>query len=77
MINAFDLTAGTSLPLFSISASIVRALLTVLFLLIFIAFTYDAATQNDGMHIIGGPMKMLATKLLHHVCQDAVEGSPV
>jgi hypothetical protein len=39
------------------------------------AFTYDTATQSDGMHIIGPPMKMAITKLLHHLCVDAVQGS--
>ena len=36
------------------------------------AFTYDTATQMDGMHIIGPPMKMIITKLLHHLCRDVV-----
>jgi hypothetical protein len=39
------------------------------------AFTYDTATQSDGMHIIGPPMKMAITKLFHHLCGDVVEGS--
>jgi hypothetical protein len=34
------------------------------------AFTYDTATQGDGMHIIGPPMKMVRTKLFHYVCVD-------
>ena len=33
------------------------------------AFTYDTATQMDGMHIIGPPMKMLVTKFFHHMCR--------
>lgn len=36
------------------------------------AFTYDTATQMDGMHIIGPPMKMIITKLFHHLCKDVV-----
>ena len=32
------------------------------------AFTFDSATQNDGMHLIGPPMKAIVTKLFHHVC---------
>jgi hypothetical protein len=32
------------------------------------AFTYDTATQQDGLHIIGPPMKMIITKLLHYMC---------
>jgi hypothetical protein len=36
------------------------------------AFTYDSATQNDGMHIIGPPMKMIMTKLFHYVCADYI-----
>jgi hypothetical protein len=32
------------------------------------AFTFDTATQMDGMHIIGPPMKMLITKLFHYMC---------
>ena len=39
------------------------------------AFSYDTATQLDGLHIIGPPMKMMVTKIFHHVCKDAVEGS--
>jgi hypothetical protein len=39
------------------------------------AFSYDTATQADGMHIIGPPMKMAITKLFHHMCGDFVEGS--
>ena len=34
------------------------------------AFTYDTATQMDGLHIIGPPMKMIITKLFHHLCHD-------
>merc|ERR1711957_1019010 len=32
------------------------------------AFTYDTATQNDGLHIVGPPMKMIVTKLFHYLC---------
>ena len=39
------------------------------------SFTFDTATQFDGMHIIGPPMKMALTKLFHHLCGDVVEGS--
>jgi hypothetical protein len=38
-------------------------------------FAYDSATQFDGMHFIGPPMKMIMTKLFHHICADTVEGS--
>jgi hypothetical protein len=41
------------------------------------AFTYDTATQNDGMHIIGPTMKMIITKLFHHMCADTTTGSRV
>jgi hypothetical protein len=42
------------------------------------AFPYDTATQMDGMHVIGPPMKMVVTKLLHqHMCVGVVEGSRV
>lgn len=34
------------------------------------AFTYDTATQFDGLHIIGPPMKMLITKLFHYMCYN-------
>jgi hypothetical protein len=34
------------------------------------AFTYDTATQFDGMHIIGPPMKMVITKLFHYMCYN-------
>lgn len=36
------------------------------------AFTYDTATQMDGLHIIGPPAKMILTKLFHYVCQDVL-----
>ena len=39
------------------------------------AFTYDTATQFDGLHLIGPPMKMIITKLFHHMCSGIVEGS--
>jgi hypothetical protein len=38
-------------------------------------FAYEAATQFDGMHFIGPPMKMMLTKVFHHMCADTVEGS--
>jgi hypothetical protein len=31
------------------------------------AFTYASATQMDGLHIVGPPMKMIITKLFHYV----------
>ena len=34
------------------------------------AFSYDTATQMDGFHIIGPPMKMLISKLFHYVCAN-------
>jgi len=34
------------------------------------AFTYDTATQSDGMHIIGPPMKMIVTKFFHYLCSS-------
>jgi len=34
------------------------------------AFSYDSATQMDGMHIIGPPLRMIITKLFHYVCHD-------
>ena len=37
------------------------------------AFSYDTATQMDGMHIVGPPLRMIVTKLFHHVCKDVVE----
>jgi hypothetical protein len=36
------------------------------------AFTFDSATQMDGLHIIGPPMKMIVTKLFHYMCKDYV-----
>ena len=36
------------------------------------AFTYDTATQMDGMHIIGPPMKALITKYFHYLCKDVL-----
>jgi len=37
------------------------------------AFTYDTATQMDGMHIIGPPMKALITKYFHYLCKDVIQ----
>jgi hypothetical protein len=36
------------------------------------AFTYEAATQEDGLHMIGPPMKLIVTKILHHLCKNHV-----
>jgi hypothetical protein len=36
------------------------------------AWTYDSATQRDGMHLIGPPMRMVVTKLFHFLCHDVV-----
>ena len=33
-----------------------------------IALTFDAATQNDGMHVVGPPMKALFNQLMHTMC---------
>jgi hypothetical protein len=38
-------------------------------------FAYESATQFDGMHFIGPSMKMVMTKVFHHMCADTVEGS--
>jgi hypothetical protein len=32
------------------------------------AFTYDTATQMDGLHMIGPPTKMGVVKFFHHLC---------
>jgi len=32
------------------------------------AFSYDTATQSDGLHIVGPPMKLLIVKLFHYLC---------
>jgi len=42
----------------------------------YVAFTYDAAAQMDGMHMLGPPVKAIVTKLFHHVCSNVIEGSP-
>jgi len=34
------------------------------------AFTYDTATQNDGLHIIGPTMKTVITKFFHYHCSE-------
>lgn len=39
------------------------------------AWTFDTATQFDGMHITGAPVKLAVTKLFHYLCKDVVEGS--
>ena len=39
------------------------------------AFTYDTATQMDGVHIIGPPMKMMVTIILHDLCAGVVNGT--
>ena len=41
------------------------------------AFTFDTATQTDGLHIIGPPMKMLLTMVFHDLCMNVVNGSVV
>lgn len=38
-------------------------------------FAYETATQFDGMHFIGPTMKMLMTKVFHHICAETVEGN--
>lgn len=38
------------------------------------AFSYDTATQMDGLHIIGPPMKMIMSKLFHYVCFNTSVG---
>ena len=35
------------------------------------AFTYDSAGQNDGMHLLGPPMKLVVTKLFHYMCSNS------
>jgi hypothetical protein len=87
MINAFDLTAGESNAIDQYTAAVSKLLLVLLMhrhdlprraltpvLSFFPAFTYDSATQMDGMHIVGPPMKMIVTKLFHYVCKDVVDG---
>jgi len=34
------------------------------------AFTFDTATQMDGLHIIGPPAKMIVKKLFHYMCTN-------
>ena len=34
------------------------------------AFAYDASMEDDGLRIIGPPMKAVVTKLFHYVCKD-------
>jgi hypothetical protein len=34
------------------------------------AFTYDTATQMDGLHLIGPPTKMAVVRFFHHLCGD-------
>ena len=41
------------------------------------AFTYETATQFDGMHIVGPPMKMMITKLFHHICTEDGTVDPI
>jgi hypothetical protein len=38
-------------------------------------FAYESTTQFDGMHFIGPSMKMLMTKVFHHISAGTVEGS--
>lgn len=37
------------------------------------AFTYDTATQMDGIHIIGPPAKMIISKFFHYLCSKVTE----
>ncbi|GKY97711.1 hypothetical protein MPSEU_000729300 [Mayamaea pseudoterrestris] len=37
------------------------------------AFSYEVATQDDGLHMIGNPVKMVVTKLLHYLCKDHLD----
>jgi hypothetical protein len=32
------------------------------------AFTFDSDAQNDGLHIIGPPIRAILTKFFHHLC---------
>ena len=34
------------------------------------AFAFDTTGQMDGLHLLGPPIKVLMTKLFHHLCQD-------
>jgi hypothetical protein len=70
-IDCCDITPAPTCP-FDASPQLAPAALTSLSC--FLAFTYDSATQMDGMHIVGPPMKMIVTKLFHHVCKDVVDG---
>mmetsp|Transcript_15697 Transcript_15697/g.44010 ORF Transcript_15697/g.44010 Transcript_15697/m.44010 type:complete len:869 (+) Transcript_15697:70-2676(+) len=36
------------------------------------AFTYDTTGQHDGLHIGGPPMRMMLTKLFHHMCSGVL-----
>lgn len=40
-------------------------------------FYRQVAAQFDGLHFLGPPIKMIVTKLFHHICAGLVEGSPV
>ena len=37
------------------------------------AFAYDASMEDDGLRIIGPPMKAVVTKLFHYVCKDVLD----
>jgi len=36
------------------------------------AFTYESATQGDGLHIVGTPMKQIWTMVMNDLCQDTL-----
>eukprot|EP00523_Entomoneis_sp_CCMP467_P004393 CAMPEP_0168749362 /NCGR_PEP_ID=MMETSP0724-20121128/16677_1 /TAXON_ID=265536 /ORGANISM="Amphiprora sp., Strain CCMP467" /LENGTH=773 /DNA_ID=CAMNT_0008797269 /DNA_START=253 /DNA_END=2574 /DNA_ORIENTATION=- len=40
------------------------------------AFSFDSATQMDGLHIIGPPLRMVITKLFHYICKDHMYPDP-
>jgi hypothetical protein len=41
------------------------------------AWTFDTATQRDGMHVTGPPQRAVVTKFFHYLCKDVVEGGRV
>ncbi|CAM9136129.1 unnamed protein product [Heterosigma akashiwo] len=34
------------------------------------AFAFDTATQGDGLHIVGPPMKMVWAQMMTDICRD-------
>jgi len=36
------------------------------------AFTYDSATQGDGLHVVGVPMKQIWTMVMNDICNDVL-----